>query len=229
MQVRNLFLQYNLPHPLKFLENPLSKTAFKTTVKKHVISYWECQLRAEASARSSLIFFHPEYLSLVHPHPIWMTAGSSPYQVNMAMIQAKMLSGRYRTETTTSYWSKNPNGYCLLPSCSGLNTYEDLTHMLTCCGSLDQARSSLTSFTSAYTLATSLPILQTIVDEYCSSLHPQFPQFLIDCSCLSPVIAAAQLYGQDVLHHLFKITRTWCYVLHRERLKILGRWRRPHH
>ena len=224
VQVRNLFLQYNLPHPLNFLENPLSKTAFKSTVKKHVISYWECQLRAEASARSSLIFFHPEYLSLVRPHPIWLTAGSSPYQVNMATIQAKMLSGRYRTETTTSYWSKNPNGYCLLPSCIGRNTQEDLIHMLTCCGSLDQARSSLMAFTTTRTQATSSPILKTIVDQYCLPSHPQFSQFLIDCSCLSPVIAATQLYGQDVLQHLFKITRTWCYVLHRERLKILGRW-----
>ena len=48
-------------------------------------------------------------------------------------------------------------------------------------------------------------------------------QFVLDCSVLPQVIAA----GQDdplVLPLLFKVTRTYCYSLHRTRLKILGRW-----
>ena len=36
---------------------------------------------------------------------------------------------------------------------------------------------------------------------------------------------AVQSDGQKVLEHLFNITRIWTYSLHRDRLKLLGRWR----
>ena len=54
--------------------------------------------------------------------------------------------------------------------------------------------------------------------------HPLFSQFLIDCSVIPEVISLTQLLGTDALYNLFKVTRTWCYSLHRDRLKILGRW-----
>ena len=56
--------------------------------------------------------------------------------------------------------------------------------------------------------------------------HPSFVQFILDCSTLPKVIEATQTLGPDVLFHLFHISRTWCYTLHRERLKAFGRWRK---
>ena len=53
--------------------------------------------------------------------------------------------------------------------------------------------------------------------------HPMFYKYLLDCSCLPPVVRLVQQHGQEVLHHLFALSRTWLFVLHRERLKILGR------
>ena len=131
-QVRDICLQYQLPHPLTLLgaETPLSKEAFKSLAKKQVINYWELKLRSEASPLTSLRYFHPQYMSLATPHPIFLSAGSSPYEVIKAGVQATFLSGRYRTERLCRFWSNNPQGFCLLPSCAGREIYEDEEHIL---------------------------------------------------------------------------------------------------
>ena len=45
---------------------------------------------------------------------LWLTAGSSSYEVIKATIQAEMLTGRYCTELFCSYGSQNKTGVCLL-------------------------------------------------------------------------------------------------------------------
>ena len=223
-QLRDLSLMYRLPHPLTLMSSPPSKESFKNIVKKHVLNYWELKLREEAVSPelSSLQYFHAEFQSLCTPHPLWSTAGSSPYQVSKATVQAKMLSGRYRTERLMRFWSKNKKGVCLLPTCKDLEIPEDLEHILIHCGSLEDARVGLADFSTTY--SENYEQIKEIVRELCNPSHPQFTQFLLDCSCLPSVITAAQLHGDLVLHHLFRITRTWCYSLHRARLKLLGRW-----
>ena len=99
---------------LCLLQSSPTKTIFKTFVKKKVLCYWEVHLRAEAAELSSLGFFHPEYMSLNKPHPIWSSAWSSPSEVSMALVQATMLSGRYRTEALASHWSPTSTGCCVL-------------------------------------------------------------------------------------------------------------------
>ena len=94
LQVRDICLQYSLPHPSTLLEFPLTKLAFKNLVKKAVVSFWEKKLRDDAKSLKSLEHFRPEYMSLSVPHPIWLTAMSSSYEVIKAKVQAKMLSGR---------------------------------------------------------------------------------------------------------------------------------------
>ena len=221
-QIRKWCLLYNLPHPLQLLTTTPLKASFKNLVKKHVISYWEDKLRAEAAPMSSLIFFSPSFMSITKPHPLWQTAGSSPAKVSMATVQAQMLSGRYRTEALCSHWSKNKEGVCLLSSECG-NTVEDLPHILSFCPSLTPARTKLNQYTLQY--SSNLPDgIKNILMQHCSPSSPTFINFLLDCTSLPDVISAVQVLDADVLHHLFNISRTWVYVLHRERLKQLGRW-----
>ena len=139
-------------------------------------------------------------MSLKTKHPLWTTAGCSPVKVVMATVQAQMLSGRYRTDYLCRHWSKNKSGCCLL----------------------SQTRKKLMSFTND--LVPTIPHLGGIMLSFSSTDHPQFIQFLLDPSAISEVIEATQNYGSDTLHHLFYITRTWVYTLHRERLKLLGRF-----
>ena len=93
--VRDICLMYALPHPITILEQRPSKEEFKKQVKAKVVSYWEVQLRGESSLLPSLKYFHPEFMSLTKPHPIWSTTGSNPYEISKAIQQARFLSGRY--------------------------------------------------------------------------------------------------------------------------------------
>ena len=52
-----------------------------------------------------------------------------------------------------------------------------------------------------------------------------FVQFLLDCSALPEVASLAAIHGNHLLATLFKLTRTYCYSIHRERMKILNLWK----
>ena len=116
--VRDICMMYALPHPLVILKQKPSKESFKKLVKAKVVSYWENRLRGESNLLPSLKYFHPEFMNLTKPHPIWFTAGSNPYEISKAIQQARFLSGRYRSADLTRHWSPhNREGYCALPSC----------------------------------------------------------------------------------------------------------------
>ena len=218
-----LCILYGLPHPLDLLTSSLTKPAFKSMVKKRVLDHWESLLRSESISLPSLASFRPAFMSLTTPHPIWTTAGSSPANVAMATVQAVMVSGRYRTEALCSHWSQNRKGMCLLSKdCN--DVLEDLTHILQICPGLSRFRQNLNKFTQEYSEKLENPDIQVVLLGHCNVSHPLFKDFLLDCSSLPQVIACVQRHGHDVLYHLFRVTRTWIYVLHRERLKILGRW-----
>ena len=223
-QVRNTCLKYKLPHPLTLLSSmpPPDKKWLKNLAKQKVIDYWEQNLREEAASLESLKYFHPQFMSLESPHPIFMSAKSSSYEVTKAGVQALLLSGRYRTERLSRHWSANPKGSCLCPSCFGLEISEDVEHILLHCPSLSATRASLAKFTLDY--AKDNPDIQSVLLEYTKPTNPLFVQFLLDCSVIPRVISLTQLYGTNTLFKLFKVTRAWCYSLHRNRLKLLGRW-----
>ena len=69
-------------------------------------------------------------------------------------------------------------------------------------------------------------VIASLVEQYCNVSSRLFVQFLLDCSVIPDVIAAVQIHGQHILAKLFDITRVWVYALHRDRLKLLGRWRK---
>ena len=163
-------------------------------------------------------------MSLSSAHPVWTTAGYSPAKVAMATIQAVMISGRYRCDSLVSHWSSKVSGYCSLsPACH--STREDIRHILQVCPALHETRLRLYDHTVNASSAM-IPRVREILLTNCNPNETSFPKFLLDCSSFPEVIAAVQHEGHDVLVQLFSVTRVWVYVLHRERLKLRGRWRR---
>ena len=101
-------------------------------------------------------------MSLSSPHPIWRAAGS-PFEVSKAVIVARMLSGRYRTDRLARHWtSDNPNGLCRLPGCSG--QVGDLVHILLHCPALAHSREKMITLWSAYMVSrpSLLPVIQLL-------------------------------------------------------------------
>ena len=97
-QIRDLCIQYELPHPISLLHSKPPKEVFKKLCKAKVHEYWHWKM-SEASSLPSLEFLQPDFLSLSSPHPIWTSlVDGNSYQTKAAKIQALFLSGRYRTE-----------------------------------------------------------------------------------------------------------------------------------
>ena len=216
--IRDICLKYGLPHPLLTLKYPQNKDVYKKHVKSKVINYWEQTLRGESSLLRSLEYFHPEFMNLTKPHPIWTTAGSNPYEIAKAVQQARFLSGRYRSASLTQHWGGNRDGLCLAPTCT--NKLETTEHILVHCKYYINCKRRLYSLW----LSTTNKIILALVLEALSSESQYLVQFILDCSVLPSVIKATQAYGAGILKELFYLTRSWCFSLYRERMKLLGRW-----
>ena len=220
--IRILCQQYNLPHPLTLLHNPMSKDQFKRMTNDKVYEYWRDLLLREADI-DSLRFMKCPFLSLTRPHAIFTSLDGNPYQAKAAYVQASLLSGKYRTERVRRFWSDNKQGFCLQTSCINLKIIEDQCHFLLHCPALSDKRRRLLSESS--TIIASNPVFKPIADAYlfCDNDNLRL-QFLLDCSVLPMVIRAYQLFGKIAHEFLFKITRSWCRSLHRERVRLLGRY-----
>ena len=221
-QIRNICVQYQLPHPLTILENPPSKGVYKKLCKLKVVEFWRKEFQYKAGKLDSLKYFKPAFHSLTSPHPIFTSLNGNPYESQKAKIQSRFISGRYRTERLCRFWSSNKAGICLLESCRNLRISEDLEHIIFSCKSLRDTRSRLENFTNSY--VADKPILKPIIETYICENKELFCQFIIDCSVLPLVISSYQMYGPTIHEHLYYITRTWCHSLHRDRLRQLGRW-----
>ena len=157
-------------------------------------------------------------MSLCKPHPIWSTAGSNPHEISKAVQQARFVSGRYRTGNLTRHWSEESQGFCLSPTCA--NQIETVEHVLVECEAYNRSKSRLYSLW----LSTPNKDVLSLVLEALSSEKSYLLQFILDCSVLPSVRRAVQVNGPQLLTELFYLTRSWCFSVHRQRMKMLGRW-----
>ena len=165
------------------------------------------------------------HIPVLDSHPIIVSAGLSASKVAMATVQMKMLSGRYRTNSLMSHWSKNRSGCCSLsPEC--IEIKEDIPHILQFCPALSELRLRMYDYVNSFCEASALPDeVKRVLLEFCHTRCPLFCDFLLDCSSIPEVIHLSQRYGKGVLHSCFEVTRTYVYALHRQRLKFLGTWK----
>ena len=219
--IRDLCVMYNLPHPLSILAQPTSKAVYNRKVQSKITDYWESELRANVLNLTSTPFFNPKYMSLRSPHPLWLSAGSNPFECRKAVIAARMLSGRYPTDRLCRHWSQNKDGYCQLPACAPTKSPGSLEHLLLNCSALDQKREKLVQL--CLRLSSDNDTLSSIlVPKLYSDKKDILMQLILDCTVLPDVIKARQDLGPDVQDKLLYIGRTWCYTMHRERLNQRG-------
>ena len=108
-------------------------------------------------------------------------------------------------------------------SCDQPGAIGDLHHLLIECSALSSRHDVLFYYWDAICLNN--PTLSSGVTNF--KLGPQdvFLQFILDCSVLPEICELVRLQGESILAVMFKITRTFCYSIHRERLKLLNIWR----
>ena len=144
-----------------------------------------------------------------------MDPRANPYEVSKAVIQLRMLSGRYKVAMLTKHWSPNNNECCPVPECPQSETLE---HLLLHCPHYTPSRLKLRRLWSS----SPNPLISELICEILESTPSTLVQFILDASVHPKVILLVQLYGQDILYPIFHLTRTWCYTMHRQRSRLLG-------
>ena len=156
-------------------------------------------------------------MSLLRPHPLYTSCGENSYEVSKCIIQARLLSGRYRSDKLLSHFDKSSDHRCRL--C--LSETGDIEHLLVNCSALSEVRT-----TQFQAMNSRNEISQFSVDIILTTWEKSvndFVQLLLDCSVIPEVIRATQ-NGQNVMQEIFKFSRTWCFNIHAKRMKLLGRW-----
>ena len=158
-------------------------------------------------------------MSLTTCHPLFLSCGSSPWEVQKAVTQSRLLSGGYRLEALSGHWTPgNKDGMCSLPECwaTPVSHKGSVEAFLLTCPSLSPTRIELTI--SNLRFLQDYPHLEELVRQ-CLRINPV--QFWLDCSTMHPVITAVQCQGGKVLQLLFKLTRNYCHRLHLARNNLL--------
>ena len=180
------------------------------------MDYWETKLRQDASLLTSLTYFDPRYMSLARPHPIWWTAGANPYEVAETVIQSRMLSRRYRTNQLTSRWSEDCSNRCPASICQSGG--ETLEHLLLCCPAYAHVRLGLLEKWSRVLN----PSVQLLLNTALTKPSSYFVQFILDASVLPETQSLIRSAGEKILCQIFGLTRSWCYSIHRERIRLIN-------
>ena len=206
--------------PLGLAPSSIFKEKFQNVVKSRIIDHLEVLLRAESSSLTSSPYFKAQYMSLMHPHPLWSSCGSNPFEVHKAVTAARMLSGRYLTDKLQRHWTLNRDGLCLLPNCIP-GSEGSLEHIMLECISLNQTRTQFFSLCSE--IAAEHEALSGIISPiFESNIQSSVKQLLLDCTALPDVLISVQVYGPIIRDRLLYLGRTWCYSIHRERMNQLG-------
>ena len=122
-----------------------------------------------------------------------------------------MISGRYRTEKLRSHFSEQND-------CSS-NKPETISHILLECENLESTQMGVIH---SWLKTEQAAILNIALESLREDL---IVQFLLDCSVIPSIIVLTQSIDRDTVQSaLFKLTRTYCYSLHKERHKLLGLW-----
>ena len=143
------------------------------------------------------------------------------YEVSKARIQLLFLSSQYPCEKRVRHWSgDNPEGFCSFISCREAGLVESPEHILLKCPAYSETRLRMITRSMRMRQAPT----HTLMVKFLFSNTRKLMQLLLDPSGIPEVISCAQHYGEDIYSDIFYIGRTWCFSLHRERLKRLGKW-----
>ena len=220
LMLRKLSLKYSLPDPVAFLLNPPSKAYWKGLVRSKVADFWHTKLCKIAESKSSLKYLKCEFLELgKSPHPLWESCQGSHFAIKIACVQAKMLSGNYRSDAVLSKFSKTDNPSCKLPGCS--SPLSDVTHLLSgTCPPLKE--SLLQGLKRGLSYLSSFPhLLPPILSILQSFDTTAWVQMVLDPSVHWYFIQIRQHFGKSSLWPIFRFSRTVIWSVHKKRSDLL--------
>lgn len=173
--VRRILMKYDLPSAYDLLENPLSKSSWKTLtndkIKTHIKSTW----LEDAKSKSSLKYLNIESCEVGKAHILWATVPPNVRDVEPAAIKARLLTGTYVLQANRARFNQyNVDPTCLICSVEP----EDRMHFLIRCPVFNEKRAvHLQRLRSALASSISSHFADVIF-----SCESTLLQLLLDCS-----------------------------------------------
>ena len=132
-------------------------------------------------------------MSLTRTSAIMSSCGSSTFEIQKATVQARMVSGRYRTCWLRRHFSQGESGVCRVPGCTG-EMQGTLVHLATGqCPGLVAAVAKAARHWNNY--LTNHPLLFPLIQEMSCADPEDFLKFLLNPATQPGVIAIAQRHG----------------------------------
>ena len=216
--LKNLSHMYGIDDPSQCLSrDPPSRSQFKEYIETKITSFHENELRTSAKNSSSLKYFNVSLLGLRgRPHPILCNVTHS-VEVMKMRVHVKFLIGNYFTYQMKSQQSGG-SPQCRL--CLSGNE-EDYIHLLVQCYSLKTIRDTFLSDLSLLCKKTRNNIeLNEFI--FCDKT---MTQFIIDPSSFNLI---NRIHMDDpCLPEAFKLCRNYCFLIDKNRRKILNQQAQP--
>ena len=221
-ELQDLAAKYGLPSPLSVLLSPQPKSVFKKLVKTKITQYWRKYFISSIRDKPSLQFIRAEFLPFGSgPHPLWLSCGGSVSAVKAAIVQARIISGKYKDDKMLSKFDDRLSGKCTLSGCDFFP--DDTTHWLSFqCQALAPALTS--TFNNVIEVLRPWPLLLDVVHDALSRSPVEWAKFVVDPSTYPSVIVIKQQFGEESIWPLFKLSRAliWCFHKEQKRLKGLN-------
>ena len=130
-----------------------------------------------------------------------------------------MKSGKYRTASLCRHWTNNKAGFCLAPTCH--ESQETLEHLLIHCPHYNLTRQKIANIWTTSPINNITALLPSLL----SGPASQLLHFILDPASHPQTIQLTTVYGNDIQYVLFHLTRSWCFAIHKARLRLLNKWK----
>ena len=219
--LRYICKQYGIEDPLSLiLRDPPKKSLFKSDTETRIRSFHEYELRSKAKIDKKLKYFNVSLMGLSgRPHPA-ICGLYTASEVRRSQPHLKMLVGDYYTmEIKSEQSGGTPN--CRL-CCSNVEleenyATENICHMLVMCNAYNTLRGRLFDEMSVKCQET---VNNVNITQYFQ--NPELlTQFILDPSSINLPVRVNT--NDPVLPALFKLSRDFCYLMNKERIKQLSK------
>ena len=210
---KNLCKRYGLEDPLIYLaKDPPTRSFRKELITTKITAYFERELRTSAANNSAMIFFNTYQCNLRGRHHPAICNMVTSWDVKRSRAHLKMLSGNYLTYQVKAAQSGGS------PRCRicEIGPVETISHVLSTCSGLESERNKL-----LIELRNLCYLTQNNLDlDHFMHSETVLSQFILDPASLNLSLC---VNPQDpVISEFYKLSRDFCYVLDKARIRLLS-------
>ncbi|MEW8547407.1 MAG: reverse transcriptase domain-containing protein, partial [Candidatus Thiodiazotropha sp.] len=136
-QIRSLLNRYDLPPPSELIEDPPSKSKWKSAVENAISTQVEETWREDIQKKNTLKYINPDRVAVGQAHPVWASVRDSVHDSRRAQVKCRLLTGTYTLQSNKAVF----NQHSVDPTCKICKSApETRQHFLAECPAYSDAR-----------------------------------------------------------------------------------------